>query len=75
MDVHCLIADLSRNKLHSAKLFVLPLIMFEPRAAPELAWQLVGVSAWRKGCGALGERPRLYEQVTCFTLYGVLCTL
>ena len=22
------------------------------------------MSAWRKGCGGLGERPRLYEQVS-----------
>ena len=21
------------------------------------------MSAWRKGCGGVGERPRLYEQV------------
>jgi len=27
-------------------------------------WHLVGVSAWRKGCGKVGERPRLYEKVS-----------
>ena len=24
----------------------------------------MGVSAWRKGCGKVGERPRLYEKVS-----------
>ena len=33
------------------------------RSSPEEAWELAGVSAWRKGCGGVGERPRLYEQV------------
>merc|ERR1719150_2381405 len=27
------------------------------------AWQLVGVAAWRRGCGSVGQRPRLYEMV------------
>jgi len=26
-------------------------------------WHLVGVSAWRRGCGSVGQRPRLYERV------------
>ena len=26
-------------------------------------WQLVGVAAWRRGCGSVGQRPRLYEMV------------
>jgi len=26
-------------------------------------WHLVGVSAWRRGCGTVGQRPRLYERV------------
>ena len=26
-------------------------------------WQLVGVAAWRRGCGNVGQRPRLYEMV------------
>ena len=26
-------------------------------------WQLVGVSAWRRGCGSLGQRPRQYDLV------------
>ena len=26
-------------------------------------WQLVGVAAWRRGCGSVGQRPRLYEKV------------
>ena len=33
------------------------------RSSPEASWELAGVSAWRKGCGGVGERPRLYEQV------------
>ena len=24
-------------------------------------WVLAGVSAWRRGCGSLGQRPRIYE--------------
>ena len=27
-------------------------------------WHLVGVSAWRKGCSALSQRPRLYDKVS-----------
>ena len=27
-------------------------------------WQLVGVSAWRRGCGSLGQRPRMYDLVS-----------
>jgi hypothetical protein len=30
-------------------------------------WSLVGVSAWRKGCGSVGERPRLYDRVSLTT--------
>ena len=26
-------------------------------------WQLVGVAAWRRGCGTVGQRPRMYERV------------
>ena len=26
-------------------------------------WQLAGVAAWRRGCGEVGQRPRLYESV------------
>lgn len=26
-------------------------------------WHLVGVSAWRKGCAKLGQRPRIYDKV------------
>ena len=26
-------------------------------------WRLTGVSAWRRGCGRVGERPRQYERV------------
>ena len=26
-------------------------------------WFLAGVSAWRRGCGSLGQRPRIYEVV------------
>ena len=33
------------------------------RSSPAASWELAGVSAWRKGCGGVGERPRLYEQV------------
>ena len=29
----------------------------------EGAWHLVGVAAWRRGCGSVGQRPRLYEIV------------
>ena len=27
-------------------------------------WTLLGVSAWRRGCGSVGQRPRMYELVT-----------
>ena len=27
-------------------------------------WVLAGVSAWRRGCGSLGQRPRIYEMVS-----------
>ena len=27
-------------------------------------WHLVGVSAWRRGCSVVGQRPRLYDKVT-----------
>ena len=27
-------------------------------------WFLAGVSAWRRGCGSLGQRPRIYEVVS-----------
>ncbi len=27
-------------------------------------WHLVGVAAWRKGCSASGQRPRLYDKVS-----------
>ena len=33
------------------------------RSSADSSWELAGVSAWRKGCGGVGERPRLYEQV------------
>ena len=26
-------------------------------------WYLAGVAAWRRGCGSVGQRPRLYELV------------
>ena len=26
-------------------------------------WYLAGVAAWRRGCGTVGQRPRLYELV------------
>ena len=26
-------------------------------------WYLAGVAAWRRGCGSVGQRPRLYEKV------------
>ena len=29
----------------------------------EGAWYLAGVAAWRRGCGSVGQRPRLYELV------------
>ena len=29
----------------------------------EGAWYLAGVAAWRRGCGSVGQRPRLYEVV------------
>lgn len=27
-------------------------------------WHLVGISAWRKGCSSIGQRPRLYDRVS-----------
>jgi len=37
------------------------------RSSADSSWELAGVSAWRKGCGGVGERPRLYEQVSVTT--------
>ena len=27
-------------------------------------WHLVGVTAWRKGCSKIAQRPRLYDKVS-----------
>lgn len=26
-------------------------------------WHLVGITSWRKGCSAIGKRPRIYDRV------------